>query len=372
MTLQVTRARLEPTSETVVRLSAHIGDHELWFDLPASQSGELRGEPFLACLVAPAMARGEAVALDDALPVCPDFLEGVHRYMETVRQWRADLGRELRPVTLHVSCDPPPPTIGVGSFFSGGIDGLYTLVEEQDRLTTAIFTHGIDFQLDSELAAHAASANRSWLDGRGVPLLEMASNARFVGRDLGARWNVHNGACLAGYGHALGLSEIVIASGSAWMDWMGSGSHLLTDPLFSSATTKVTHHGHGPMRWEKLARVVQEAGVVDLLRVCWQDKGYNCGRCEKCRRTMLDLHLLGIQSAAFPPTSRLEDVLPAPIRDWESACYFRHSLVLAERTGQQRAVKLLRSRLVAWERRRWLRDAEAAFFGGRLRHPLRR
>lgn len=367
MTLRITEPRRTRQSDEFVRHSATVDGQELWFDIPADRAGELRGEPFLACLIVPAMARNVTIELDPALPVCPDFLAGVHAYMQVVRFWEAELGHALRPIPIRADIDPAGPGVDTMAFFSGGADGLYTLLEEESRITGTVFCHGVDFQLGSALAKQATSRNREWLAARDLPLVEMASNARFVGRTLGIGWNAHNGACLAGYGHALGAREILIASGHSWLDCMGGGTHQLSDPCLSSAATRVEHHGHGPMRWQKLQRVLAEPGVAELLRVCWQDKGYNCGTCEKCRRTMLDLHLLGITSPAFPRTDRFADVHPGRVRDWEAASYLRQSLHLARQAGHREAEGVLRSRLRDWGRQQWLRRADAAFLGGALR-----
>ncbi|HET9066488.1 MAG TPA: hypothetical protein VFN22_11775 [Gemmatimonadales bacterium] len=372
MTLRITQPRRIPRSDGLVRHSASVAGQELWFDIPSDRAGDLRGEPFLSCLIVPAMVQDVAIELDPSLPVCPDFLAGVHAYMQVVRFWPVEIGHALHPIPIRAETEPPSPGVGTASFFSGGIDGLYTLLEERSRITEAVFCHGVDFQLDSALATEATTRNRAWLADRGLPLLEMASNARFVGRALGVGWNAHNGACLAGYGHALGVREVLIASGHAWLDWMGGGTHVLSDPLLSSAATRVHHHGHGPMRWQKLARVLAEPGVPELLRVCWQDTGYNCGTCEKCRRTMLDLHLIGVTSPAFPSTRQLSEVLPSRAEQWEAACYLRQTLRLAQHVGRHDVAAVVRSRLRDWERRLWLRRADAAFLGGALRRLHRR
>ncbi|MEO8478231.1 MAG: hypothetical protein ABI542_01265 [Gemmatimonadota bacterium] len=372
MTLRITEPRRTPRADGLVRHSAQVDGQELWFDVPSDRSGELRGEAFLACVIIPAMARNSAVEVDPALPICPDFLAGLLAYMQVVRFWSDEIGHRLCPVPIRAETEPPSPGIGTLSFFSGGVDGLYTLLEERPRITETVFCHGVDFQLGSALAAQATSRNRAWLADHDLPLLEMASNARFVGHHLGIGWNAHNGACLAGYGHALGAREILIASGHAWSDFLGGGTHVLSDPLLSSAATRVHHHGFGPMRWQKLLRVLAEPGVDELLRVCWQDKDYNCGECEKCRRTMLDLHLLGVTSPAFPSTARLTDVIPSRVHDWESACYMRQTLCLAQHVGRRDAEAVVQSRLRDWDRRQWLRRADTAFLGGALRRLKQR
>lgn len=371
MTLRIDDPRRVAIDSGLTELSARVEGERLWFRIPADRDVALRGEPFISCLVVPAMARGEALELPDSLPVCPVFLDGVRQYMDVVRWWGPLLGTDLVPVPIRATESSSPPCNDRVAFFSGGVDGLYTMLEAQDRLDAVVFSHGVDFQLDSELAHDAIERNRAWLASHDMPLWTMSSNARFIGHHFGIGWNVHNGACLAGFGHALGVERILIAAGHAWLDCIGAGSHLLSDPLLSSAATTVEHHGFGPMRWEKLARIADEPGVLGLLRVCWQDRGYNCGRCEKCRRTMLLLHLLGLESTSFPPARKFEDVEPGSISDPDGAAYVEQALVLAHRLGNDRAARRLEVLLRRWRVRRWAASADHAFLGGLL-HRLRR
>ena len=51
------------------------------------------------------------------------------------------------------------------------------------------------------------------------------------------------------------------------------------------------HDGAEARRCDKLRRLAESAPALKGLRVCWQDAGFNCGRCEKCLRTMIALHL---------------------------------------------------------------------------------
>jgi hypothetical protein len=338
----------------------------MWFRVPADRGLELRGEPFASCAIVPAMKRSEPLVLPDNLPLCPQFIEGAHEYMQVVRWWSAEVGARLSPVPIVARESPAGPVTGRVAFFSGGIDGLYTMLEARDRLDAAVFCHGIDFQLGSELAESAFVRNREWLATHSMPLWPMSSNARFVGHQLGVRWNTHNGACLAGFGHAFRAERVLIAAGHAWMDYCGGGTHPLSETRLSSAATTIEHHGYGPMRWQKLERVAQAPGALDLVRVCWQDVGYNCGRCEKCRRTMLLLHLLGLETDSFPPTRHLHDVLPETITDWEGLAYMNQALVLARRRRATEAVRLITGRIRRWKQRRWLARADQAFLGGLL------
>lgn len=371
MTLTITTPQRTPVGADQIELAATVNGECLWFRVPHDRAPVLRGEPFVACLLVPAMATGQDLVLDDALPLCPHFVANIHRLMDVLRLWGPALGHRLRPIALRAVTEPAPATRDTIAFFSGGIDGLYTYLESRTEITHAAFGHGIDFQLDNPMAHEAVRLNRDWLAQHHTPLIEFASNARFVGHHFGVGWNSHNGLCLGGFAHALGAAHGLIAAGHAWNDYTPSGSHLMSDPLVSHATTTITHSGFGPLRWEKLARVAREPGVLDLLRVCWQDRGYNCGRCEKCRRTMLLLHLLGLSAPTFPSTRTLADVLPRRITDADGAAYARQAHTLAQRLGRPDVVRLIDRLLWRWEARRWLVQADATLLGGALKR-LRR
>lgn len=361
--------RIGPPARRMVddrpEISAEVAGQQLWFRLPPGHPGELRGEPFLAASIVPAMRRGEPLELDPALPVCPAFLEGVQQFMDVFRFWGPALGLRLRPVEVLATEQAAPPSDGVATFFSGGIDGLYTLLTSEHPVSTAVFVHGIDFQLDNPMAHEAVRRNREWLAGRGVTLVEVESNVRFVGTELGVRWNQHNGACLAALGHALGSATTLVASTYSWEFTRGHGTHPVSDPLLSSATRRVVHHGYGPKRWQKLARVAEAPGVLELLRVCWQDREYNCGQCEKCRRTMLLLELLELEAPTFPRRPA-RDLVPDRIGDAESFYYVRQALGLARDRGRVEVAALLERRMKAWHWRRVLRELDDTFLGGRI------
>lgn len=368
MTITISKPTLRPHDADTVTLAANVADDQLWFRVPAHRNPVLRGEPFVACLIIPAMKRGGPLVLDDALPISPEFLAGVQQLMEVFSLWGEDLGHRLRPVEIDAPLAAAPPRSGTLSYFSGGIDGLYTLVQAERAIDVAVFGHGIDFQLDNPTAHEAARVNREWLASRDIPLIEFATNARFVGHHFGIGWNVHNGICLGGVAHALEAGCCLIAAGQSWHDWHPTGTHPITDPMLSHETTRIEHADYGPPRWRKLMRVADEPGVLAMLRVCWQDKGYNCGRCEKCRRTMLLLHLLELDSPAFPATTRLADALPTePPASRDDVAYLREARELAHRLGRTDVVRILDRRLRRWTQRRWLVRADAALLGGALK-----
>jgi len=107
------------------------------------------------------------------------------------------------------------------------------------------------------------------------------------------------------------------------------GSHPLLDACYGSAAVDFRHEGICYSRVDKLHVLAQWPVALDNLRVCTKNfmpgdelgyadlplGEYNCGRCEKCIRTMLDLLLIGKLAAsdAFPYDDLTPDALE-PLR----------------------------------------------------------
>ena len=112
--------------------------------------------------------------------------------------------------------------------------------------------------------------------------------------------------------HARSRISIVPAT-HTYADVFEWGSHPLLDPQWSSGSVHVEHDGANVSRTEKIRTIVRDRDALGWLRVCYRnpDQAYNCGRCEKCVRTMLSLHALGALEQA--PTFA-NDVDPRTVR----------------------------------------------------------
>ena len=112
-----------------------------------------------------------------------------------------------------------------------------------------------------------------------------------------ARWERVHGGALAAAGHLLrpALRELRIAASYPLAFDRPFGSHWRLDPLWSSRALRVAHVGAEKWRTQKLLDLADEPLVRRHLRVCWRNlaPAGNCGRCEKCIRTMLILEGAG-------------------------------------------------------------------------------
>jgi hypothetical protein len=111
-------------------------------------------------------------------------------------------------------------------------------------------------------------------------------------------------------------SEVHFASSGDAIDQIPHGSHPMLDPLFSSAAIEVRHGEACVTRPEKLRALSDWPEGMEALQVCVMQGilppgQVNCGRCEKCLRTLLGLVVLGRLDRA--PTFAARDLAPADL-----------------------------------------------------------
>src|SRR5262249_54154050 len=113
--------------------------------------------------------------------------------------------------------------------------------------------------------------------------------------DAHVDWGIYHGAALASVALALQpmFRQMHIASTRAYDRLIPWGSHPLLDPLWSTESLALSHDGCEARRLEKVQLIAGSPIALSTLRVCWEnpDNAYNCGRCEKCLRTMIALHI---------------------------------------------------------------------------------
>jgi hypothetical protein len=124
------------------------------------------------------------------------------------------------------------------------------------------------------------------------------------------------GAQLTSSALALGVSRMLIASGAMHGEIVPAGTHPALDHRFSTERTEIVHYGDAS-RLEKVARIARSAAAMETLTVCRYNKAEgdeNCGECEKCLRTMLELHIAGALEACPRFDRPLDPQLVAGLR----------------------------------------------------------
>ena len=258
---------------------------------------EASSEAFVACSLLPAMASGVAIEL--AGPVSVRLVSALPTIVDIMTAWNTQLTRVSFPSLVPVANRRSSPG-RVGAFFSGGVDAFYTFLKHRDEVTDLVFIHGFEIPLkNGDLRRLAATSVDAVASEFGVGVVHVETNLKPV-LDSFAHWRSGIGPALATIGHLLApaFERLYIASSVHYRDLFPWGTHPLLDPLWSSEALGFVHDGCEARRVEKVEFIADFDAVLSNLLVCHPQhfKGgdvYNCGRCQKCVRTMIALEVAG-------------------------------------------------------------------------------
>jgi hypothetical protein len=308
-------------NDTLTRAAATVGfedrdqpDQEIFIETETAFAKDIIPNPhaFAVGCIIPALYFGERrLTLDEA--ICPRLKEGLETVMALMHHWT---GGEFQPLAI----DAPLAKTNryaekkrhAGVFLSGGIDSLAALKLIMDnyapthpgRPKDALLVHGFDIGGVIERGAkyhvfeRAKTAMTPVAAAAGLTLIPVYTNIRHLcdNRDL---WlNQFFGAVLAAAIHAFAprIDLAWLASSYDIPHLHPCGSHPLLDPEYGSSDLQIRHRDVGLPRMHKLKIVAGWDVAFQNFRVCLAnvpDK-LNCGRCEKCVRTMLELEALGL------------------------------------------------------------------------------
>lgn len=265
----------------------------------------------VGCLI-PALYFGERrLALDEA--ICPQLKEGLETVMRIMHHWTSgqfkplNIDAPLAPEALHENKHRH-----AAIFLSGGMDSLSALKRIKDGYALthpayprdALLVHGFDIGGVIERGAkyhvfeRARAAMLPVAADAGLNLIPVYTNIRHLCDDRDLWLNQFFGAVLAAAVHAFSrrINLAWLASSYDIPHLHPCGSHPLLDPEYGSADLQIRHRDVGLSRMEKLKIAAGWEVAFQNFRVCLAnvpDK-LNCGRCEKCVRTMLELEALGL------------------------------------------------------------------------------
>lgn len=367
MKIEAVRARDEGDERVI---SARIGDFELWFRLPAGYGRTDVADPFVAAALLPAMRLGEDVELAADTSLSAALADGLDQLQEIYRMWFPRLSR----ITVDGRVTPTPPHRAErATFFSAGVDSLYTYYRKRETLSRLVFLIGIDMQVDNEsLAAETVRRNREFAEAEGKTLVVVASNIRELGYRHDFSWAHHY--CAGGLGAIallLGFETMLVPASQPAVDLYPDGSSPVIDPLYTSEATRIIYEGPA-IRYRKMRYLADYPEALALLRVCWQDRGYNCGECEKCLRTMLIARMFDIDIPTLP---KLDDL--GRLRGWRIITETQANIFLnlkraAQESGKRDVQRYLRYIELRERLRRRLSELDRRLLGGVLKSAYRR
>ncbi len=188
--------------------------------------------------------------------------------------------------------------------FSGGVDGSATLRRHASEslgwrnlhIAGALIVHGFDIPTsDKEGFKMAHEKAERITSSVGVPLISARTNLR----ELPGDWEDAFATKLASVLHVFNetFEGAVFSSDRPYefanLPW---GANPVSDRWLGTSRFPVRTDGAELSRLEKVRLITEWEVAVNNIRVCWEGgvPGENCGTCEKCVRTQLELVALGI------------------------------------------------------------------------------
>jgi hypothetical protein len=302
--------------------------------------GGREADCLLALTLLPAMAKASRLKLPES--VSCKLLASLPRIQDVYCSWE----ELFRRVTVDVpegrreSTTSARPRDNVACFFSGGVDSFYTALKHRDEISHLILVHGCfdTYPDDQSLRDRNSHMAREVAKGLGKPLIEVETNIRsFSGQHV--IWAYYHGATLFSvallFQHL--FRKVMIPATHTYADLFPWGSHPVLDPLWSTELMEIAHEGCEATRVEKVAYISKHEVAMKWLHVCQRrstedTEDYNCGRCEKCLRTMLNLKAVGAleRCEALPHDLNPADVKKIRLNRGKNAQLRRNNIAFAQ------------------------------------------
>lgn len=374
---------------------------EIYFETTQDFANRLWCNPhaFLVACIMPALHFGEKRVYIQG-EICPELKNGLITAMNWMRFWWYTPEKKLVKIEAKTSSGTPlagtPARAGV--FFSGGIDALATVranrlgypPDHPGSIKDGLLVCGLEIQ-KREVFGYVLDSLSVPAKDAGLDLIPIFTNIRDVGPEKdddfwGNFWLTEfMGAALSSVAHGVSkrLTKVSINSDYDIPNLIPLSSHPLVDPCYSSSDLIISHEGITLSRFDKTKLVAEWGLALKYLRVCNKTELYqagrmNCGKCEKCVRTMLALEALGVlkKTSAFSVREVTEDLVMKAVYLSKSTVPLYGELISPlEEAGRHDLAHAVERKLASYfknRRRQSLRQSIKEFDEKRLGGSLRR
>jgi len=334
--------------------------------------------------------------------LCPRFRDGVRNALRTLGLWYGKPEPVLEAAGGFAARFPAPGRAAL--FLSGGVDSVSILAANRRDFASdhpasyrdALFAVGYGVRDGNsaeppfaELRARQRTSSEAIAAIGGLAFTAVKSRVEALGEDDEFFLRASHSAHLAAVAHLFSrrLTSVSIAA-SYDASFLGPwGTHPMLDPNYGSSAVEIRHEGFGLTRGERVALAAGWREALPFVTVCVQsplgDGRRNCGRCEKCLRTMLDLDLAGALSPPAPFPHVIDANRLGAVRIYPEVAHFWEPFPRRLREHGRPKLAAIVERLLrdARSRRRWfeergwkgaLRRLDRRFLGGRLLYLRRR
>ena len=214
------------------------------------------------------------------------------------------------------------------SCFSGGVDACFTAYRHAKKLAgpqslplqACLMVHGADIRLDFLKEWHAAvSSSREIIDDLGLPhFFTVETNFREMHCSYGLSYFSMLVACMRVFGKEYGY--LMLGNDDHFSNnCFHSGNNPITNHFLSSRACEIVTDGAEFLRTDKASLLKNWPKALEKLRVCYQgeDLSRNCGRCNKCKRTMFNFLAVGVKALPCMPATSIQELLSIEINPIE-------------------------------------------------------
>jgi len=311
-------------------------------------------DAFLVGCLLPALHLGEKRIFIEG-EICPFLKEGVQVAMNILSHWT---GGRYAPIRVEAGIRKDvivPESPRTGMVMSGGMDSLAALrlnrmnypTDHPAYVKDSFFLHGFDIGGVVERGAkihvfdRAVNAISKITEDAGTTLIPVYTNIRHLCDERQLWLDSFFGAVLAAMSHSFAGRNSLMFIGSSYdiPNLHPCGSHPLLDPEYSSYGMRIRHRDYELSRLEKIKTVSGWETAFQNFRVCLANvpDQLNCGRCEKCVRTMTELTALGLlhKTRAFAADEvRPEDISQFDITIRVRPPFYRPMVPLLRQQGR--------------------------------------
>lgn len=335
--MHITNNKNVDLNSVEVRIYLNGGERDIYFRSLGQFIVSLNLEAFITFMLLPCMRSNDKRIAAGA--ISEKYLCGLEIIQDIYCKWHPHFSRvTVEGVTAIERAASTEERVGM--YFSGGVDSWYTFLKHKDEVTDLIFVHGFDIRLnDVPLREKASKKIHEAAAFFGKNVIEIETNVRSF-LDEYVPWSgLGHGPALAAVGHLLSptIHKIYIPASYTYADLFPSGCHPILDYLWGTESLQFIHDGCEASRVEKVAILSEYDIALQTLRVCWTNpnSAYNCGRCEKCMRTMINLEVNNAlnRCKTFDQPLDIKHFLKLDMRSHNVHLFIRENLDAIEKNG---------------------------------------
>lgn len=340
---------------------------DLWFSVPEAHEDYVvtHHDHLVQAALLWAQSRSPRMAVHGV--ATRSLTQSLEEFATVWSRWRPELYHSIQIDVDHVIEDSKDGQGHVFAF-SGGVDASATLRRHthgslgnrQRQPSRAVLVHGFDIALKDDISyANAFESASRITDDAGVALCGIATNAR----DIPVPWTDSFAALVTASLRFVGAGCTggVMASCSSYVEpgfpW---GSNPISNHFLGSPGFPIYTDGAELTRLQKVELLANWPEAVRQVRVCWEGDrpGKNCGKCEKCQRTLLEFLAVGVDDfSAFASKPQPGSFAQIATRNVFQQRFFEEVLESSEMQGRNEWwVCELRTALARTQRRENLKS----------------